>query len=243
MYQGKTFLAIIPARSGSKRLPNKNIKKLFGKPLIAWSIEAGLNCPYIDEVVVSTDSQEYAEIARQYGAKVPFLRPKELAQDTTTTFDSIKHTIDCYQSQLNKSFDYIILLQPTSPLRNFQHICEAINTLFVKRATSIISICPCEHSPLWSNTLPSDHSMDYFLNPTNKGVRSQELPAYYRLNGAIYIAETHSLLANQSFFTPNSYAFIMDTKISLDIDTEYEFHIAEMLIRQNYNLLGGGDIN
>ena len=117
MYQGKTFLTIIPARGGSKGLPGKNIKELCGKPLIAWSIEAGLGSQYIDEVMVTTDSQEIAGVARTFGASVPFLRPDELASDTATSFDVIKHAINFYENVLNKRFDYIVLLEPTSPLR------------------------------------------------------------------------------------------------------------------------------
>lgn len=145
MYQGKTFLAIIPARSGSKGLPNKNIKDLCGKPLIAWSIEAGLSSKYIDEVVVTTDSEEYARISRQYGAKTPFVRPRELSLDTSTTFESIKHTLDFYKDNLNEEFDYIVLLEPTSPLRETDDIDAAIEILLHdKEARSIVGVCKTE---------------------------------------------------------------------------------------------------
>ncbi|RDU72140.1 cytidylyltransferase domain-containing protein [Helicobacter brantae] len=231
MYQGKTFLAIIPARSGSKRLPNKNIKNLCGKPLIAWSIEAGLQSKYIDGIVVSTDSQEYAEIAEQYGAKVPCIRPLELSKDTSTTFDSIKHMIDFYKEKYKQVFDYIVLLQPTSPLRTPQHIDEAIELLIQKQANSVISVCKCEHSPLWCNTLPKDKNMDNFLSSEILNLRSQELPAYYRLNGAIYIAKTSSLLGYQSFFTDKGFAYEMSQKHSTDIDTQFDFDFCEFLLQ------------
>ena len=117
MINGKTVIAIIPARGGSKGLPGKNIKPLCGKPLIAWSIEAGLASQYIDEVMVSTDSEEIANIAREFGASVPFLRPVELASDTATTLDAVKHVIEYYENECNRYFDYIVLLEPTSPLR------------------------------------------------------------------------------------------------------------------------------
>lgn len=232
MYQGKTFLAIIPARSGSKRLPNKNIKELYGKPLIAWSIEVGLQSKYIDNVVVSTDSQEYANIAKKYGAEVPCIRPQNLSQDSSTTFDSIKHMIDFYTDELNKRFDYIVLLQPTSPLRTSQHIDEAIELLIKKQANSIVSVCQCDHSPLWSNTLPSDESMENFLNPQILNLRSQDLPTYYRLNGAIYIAKTPSLLECKSFFTDKCFAYRMLQDYSIDIDTQLDFDFCEFYLQK-----------
>ena len=125
MLNGKTFLAIIPARGESKRLPRKNIMELAGKPLIAWTIEAALNSQFIDEVVVTTDNQEIAIVAQQYGANIPFLRPNKLASDTATTFDVVRHAIGHYREN-GKIFDFIILLQPTSPLRTKDHIDEAI---------------------------------------------------------------------------------------------------------------------
>lgn len=232
MYQNKTFLAIIPARSGSKRLPNKNIKELCGKPLIAWSIEAGLQSKYIDNVVVSTDSQEYANIAQKYGAEVPCIRPQNLSQDSSTTFDSIKHMIDFYSDELKKRFDYIVLLQPTSPLRTSQHIDEAIEILIKKQANSIVSICQCDHSPLWSNTLPSDDNMENFLNLQILNLRSQDLPTYYRLNGAIYIAKTPSLLEYKSFFTDKCFAYKMSQDSSIDIDTQLNFDFCEFYLQK-----------
>lgn len=150
MYKNKTFLAIIPARGGSKRLPRKNVLDLCGKPLITWSIEAGLNSKYIDKVVVSSDDDEILEISRKFGAET-IKRPDELASDTATTFDAIKHTID----NLEK-YDYIVLLQPTSPLRDQKHIDEAIELLVEKNADAVVSVCEMDHSPLWSNTLPQD---------------------------------------------------------------------------------------
>lgn len=232
MHQDKTFLAIIPARSGSKRLPNKNIKELCGKPLIAYSINSGLQSQYIDEVVVSTDSQQYANIALEYGAKIPCIRPNNLSQDISTTFDSIEHMISFYKNNLHQEFDYIVLLQPTSPLRTSKHIDEAIEMLINCQANSIISVCECEHSPLWSNTLPPNKNMDNFLNSTILNLRSQDLPTYYRLNGAIYIAKTSSLLQYQSFFTDNSFAYEMPQTSSIDIDTQLDFDFCEFYLQK-----------
>ena len=223
----KTFLAIIPARGGSKRLPRKNILDLCGKPLISWSIEAALKSKYISKVVVSSDDEEILNISSNFGADI-IKRPYELANDTATTFDAIKHTIN----NLEK-YDYIVLLQPTSPLRNEKHIDEAIELLEEKQADAIVSVCEMDHSPLWSNTLPKDGNMRGFLREEILNKRSQDLEKYYRLNGAVYICKTDKLLENKSFFLKdNIFAYIMDRKSSIDIDEEIDFEIAKVLINK-----------
>lgn len=221
----KTFLAIIPARGGSKRLPRKNILDLCGKPLISWSIEAALKSKYISKVVVSSDDEEILNISSNFGADI-IKRPYELANDTATTFDTVKHTIDNFEN-----YDYIVLLQPTSPLRNEKHIDEAIELLEEKQADAIVSVCEMDHSPLWSNTLPKDGNMNNFLRDEVLNKRSQDLEKYYRVNGAIYICKTDKLLENKSFFLKdNIFAYIMDRKSSIDIDEEIDFLFAERVI-------------
>ena len=225
MYTNKTFLAIIPARGGSKRLPRKNILDLCGKPLIAYTIEAALKSKYIDKVIVSSDDDEILNISLNFGAET-IKRPVELASDTATTFDAIKHTIDNFEK-----YDYIVLLQPTSPLRNENHIDEAIELLEEKQADAIVSVCEMDHSPLWSNTLPEDGNMRGFLREEILNKRSQDLEKYYRLNGAIYICKTDKLLENKSFFLKdNIFAYIMDRKSSIDIDEEIDFLFAQRVI-------------
>ena len=226
----KTFLAIIPARGGSKRLPRKNLLDLCGKPLIAWSIEAALKSKYISKVIVSSDEEEILNIAKEY--KADFIkRPDELASDTATTFDALKHTLENVEK-----YDYVVLLQPTSPLRTEKHIDEAIELLKEKNADAIISVCEMEHSPLWSNTLDEDLNMSNFLRDEVLNTRSQDLPKYYRLNGAIYICKTDKLLQNESFFLKeNIYAYKMNKKDSVDIDEEIDFIIAEKLMQHNNN--------
>lgn len=224
MNKNKTFLAIIPARGGSKRLPRKNVLDLAGKPLIVWSIEAGLQSRYIGEVVVTSDDDEIMEIARQWGAKT-LKRPDELASDTATTYDAVVHAINNYPS-----YDYIVLLQPTSPLRDANQIDDAIGLLIEKDADAVISVCETEHSPLWSNTLPEDNSMAGFLPEKIKNKRGQDLEHYYRLNGAIYICQTDRLLKEKTFFIKdNIFAFKMDRKHSIDIDEEIDFKLAALL--------------
>ena len=144
MFQNKSFLAIIPARSGSKGVKDKNIKPLMHKPLMAYTIEACIHAHIFDEIVVSTDSIQYAKIAREYGASVPFLRPDKLAQDKTAASDVIIHVLN-EMSRLGKEFDYFMLLQPTSPLRNERHIIKSADILLKQGADSVVSICKAEH--------------------------------------------------------------------------------------------------
>ena len=228
--EDKTFLAIIPARGGSKRLANKNILDLGGKPLISWTIEASLKSRYINTTLVTSDSQEILSIAKQDKAHT-IKRPSELASDTSTSFEAIKHAIENTQKH-----DYVILLQPTSPLRSYKHIDEAIELLKAKNADAIISVCETEHSPLWSNTLPQDGSLKAFLNTELINKRSQDLEKYYRLNGAIYICKTDKLLQNSSFFIQDKiYSYLMPKTDSIDIDEELDFDIANFLITKKVN--------
>ncbi len=225
MYKNNTFLAIIPARGGSKRLPRKNILDLNGKPLIAWSIKAGLKSKYIDKVIVSSDDTEILDISQDYGADT-IKRPDNLANDTSTTFDAIKHAIE----NLEK-YDYVILLQATSPLRNENHIDEAIELLESKNASAVVSVCTMDHSPLWSNILDDSLSMKSFLREGVLNKRSQDLEKYYRLNGAIYICKTDKLLEKKSFFLKdNIYAYIMSQDSSIDIDSKFDFNLAKFYI-------------
>jgi len=228
MYKNKTFLAIIPARGGSKRLPRKNVLDLAGKPLIAWTIEAGLKSKYIDKLIVTSDDKEILNIAKKYGSDI-IKRPDELANDTATSFDAIKHALVNVDT-----YDYIVLLQPTSPLRNQKHIDEAIELLEEKQADATVSVCEMDHSPLWSNTLPEDGSMSNFLRAGIKDKRSQDLEKYYRLNGAIYICKTERLLKEKTFFINDKiFAYQMDRTSSIDIDEEADFLMAAVLMEMH----------
>ncbi len=226
MYKNKTFLAIIPARKGSKRLPGKNILDLHGKPLIAWSIEAGLKSRYIDEVVVTSDSDEILEISERFGAKT-LKRPYALAHDKATTLDALLHAVQ----YIKKHFDYIVLLQPTSPLRGDKHIDEAVELLMNKKADAVVSVTEMDHSPLWSNTLPENGNMENFLRRELLQKRSQDLQKYYRINGAIYIINTNILLQEKTLFPEkNIYSYIMDRSVSIDIDEKIDLEIASFFI-------------
>ena len=227
MINNKTFLAIIPARGGSKRLPKKNILDLAGKPLISWSISAAIKSKYIDKVMVTTDSDEIMEVARKYGAEVPFKRPDYLSNDTAIRPDVIKHTIDFYQNENQENFDYIIFLQPTSPLRNERHIDKAIEYMFKKNADAMVSVCEVEHPVQWSGLLPDNKDMSDFLNEIDIKSRSQDFPSYFRLNGAIFICDSYKFMESGCMFLKeNIFAYVMSQDISIDIDTKIDFMFA-----------------
>ncbi len=228
----KAFLGVITARGGSKRLPKKNVLDLAGKPLIGWTIEAALKSKYVDEVVVSTDNTEIAEISKNFGAEVPFMRPKELSTDSAPSTQVVIHAVNYYLDEQKKEFDYVMLLQPTSPLRDEHDIDKAIEFLYSKKADAVISVCEAEHPPLWSNTLPENLSMKNFLRDNLKGKMSQGLPTYYRLNGAIYLCKVKILQEENTFFLKNNiFAFLMDAEKSVDIDSLIDFKLAEALMQ------------
>ncbi|KLO21315.1 CMP-N-acetlyneuraminic acid synthetase [Marinitoga sp. 1197] len=233
MYRDKKFLAIIPARGGSKGIKDKNIINLKNKPLISYTIEAAKKSDVFDEIMVTTDSKKIAEVAKKYGASVPFLRPVELSTDTANSIDVIIHTLNYYINK-NINFDYFILLQPTSPLRKAEDILSAVKLLFEKNANSIVSICEVEHSPLFSNTLPEDLNLSKFIREEVKNKRRQDLPKYYRINGAIYISKVDYFLKVKDFYSEKSYAYIMPADRSIDIDNYLDLKLAELLLEEIY---------
>lgn len=219
------YLAIIPARGGSKRLPKKNIMQLLDKPLIAWSIEAALESKYINEVYVSSDSDEILDISREFGSNI-IKRPESLATDLSSTYEAVKHAIDNI-----KKYEYIVLLQATSPLRNFSHIDEAIELFEKKKADAVVSVCEMDHSPLWANTLDASLSMDDFISLDIQNKRSQDLESYYRINGAIYIIKTEKFLERKTFLlNHNIFAYKMKRENSIDIDESIDFIIAKTIL-------------
>jgi CMP-N,N'-diacetyllegionaminic acid synthase len=224
-------IAIIPARSGSKGLKDKNIKLLQGKPLIAYSIEAAIKANLFDEIIVSTDSEEYAEIARKWGAAVPFLRSEELSSDTASTWDVVKDVLNQY-AQRGNVFDTVALLQPTSPLRRAADIINGYSQLRDKNANAVIAVCEVDHSPLWCNTLPEDHSLQSFLNNQLINQPRQKLPTYYRINGALYLVRIEYLMSTENIYAEKCYATIMPKENSIDIDDAIDFKIAEALLNE-----------
>ena len=232
MINGKRVLAYIPARSGSKGIPHKNITKINGQPLIAYSIKAAQQSQYVDQVILSTDSEEYAMIGKEYGVKVPFIRPIELAQDNTPEIEVVLHLMNWLEEN-NSSFDIIIKLQPTSPLRTSKDIDQALTLLMDKRTNSIVSVCECSVSPLWTNTLPTDLSMKNFIREEIKTANRQKLPTYYQLNGAIFISDWAGVKNRRSWFGENSYAYLMPKERSLDVDDPFDLKMIDFLLQNN----------
>jgi len=214
----KEILAIIPARSGSKGVPRKNIKDLNGKPLIAYTIEAAKHSKYIDKVIVSTEDIEIKDVAIKFGGYVPFLRPNELATDSSPSIDAILYTINKLKQEYDYFPKYICLLQCTSPLRTAKHIDEAFLKLQQTNMDAVVSVCEAEVNPYWSNIFKGD-KLEYFLEKGKTITRRQELPDIYRMNGAIYIIKTDVLMETKTFEPENLTGYIMDDISSIDIDT------------------------
>lgn len=216
-------LALIPARGGSKGLPGKNVRNFSGKPLIAWTIETALACSSVDRVVLSSDDEEIMLIARQYGCEVPFRREDWLSGDTASAVDVVIDAIDkCPETKT------VILLQPTSPLRNFHDIEAALSAYYNSGAKSCVSVCEAEQSPYWMYSI-SDQQTLVSLTPGVKIQRRQDLEPAYVLNGAIYIVDAEWFKNSRTFIDSNTIAFKMPHSRSVDIDTLNDFEYAEFL--------------
>jgi CMP-N,N'-diacetyllegionaminic acid synthase len=224
-------IAIIPARSGSKGLKDKNIKLLNGRPLIAYTIEAALMSSMFDEIFVSTDSEKYAAIARKNGANVPFLRSEELSSDIASSWDVVREVLSRFQ-ELGKTFTTFALLQPTSPLRTGDDIMNAFKLMSTKQANAVVSVCEVDHSPLWCNTLPEDGSLCGFLDKELIKKSRQQLKTFYRINGAFYIVNTTYFNNISNIYEKDCYAYIMEKRKSIDIDDQMDFDIANMLLKE-----------
>ncbi|MCP3851068.1 MAG: acylneuraminate cytidylyltransferase family protein [Gammaproteobacteria bacterium] len=226
------ILAFIPARKGSKRVLNKNIKLCAGKPLIAWTIESALKAKQKMDIVVSTDSNKIAEISKKYGAEIPFLRPDELANDTSTTYDAMKYTLNTLAKQ-GRVYDFIMLLQPTSPVRQASHIDEAFRLLLESNGKAVVSVSNIDHPNEWTMTLPENNSLDAFIKDNSHYLkqRSQELPVRYRLNGAISCVKVEDFLNEGTFYLKKGvFAYPMENKYSVDIDELSDFEYAQYLL-------------
>lgn len=222
-------IALIPARGGSKRLANKNLLNLYGHPLIAWTINQAKQSAPISSTILSSDSAEIIDVAEHYGAEVPFKRPDKLASDTATTDAVILHAID--ELGLGDD-DVVILLQPTSPLRLTEDIEQAFTLFLEKKADGVVSVCRCEHSPVWTGILPSDLCLENFLAHESQKKRSQDLPTFFRLNGSIFIFRVGALKGeNGIHYSANVYGFEMPPERSIDIDTELDLIFCESLLQ------------
>lgn len=226
MIAGKSVLAIIPARGGSKGLPGKNTRQFAGKPLIGWTIEAALASQYIDRVIVTSDDEHIIAVAKDFGADVPFRRTPQLATDTATSADVI---IDALAHC--PGYDIMVLLQPTSPLRSVLDIDAALGLFVASQAPACVSVCEAQASPYWMFTL-KDQGTLVPLMAGGATARRQDLPVCYSLNGAIYVADAVWFVRERAILGPETIAYQMPVARSMDIDTLADFELAEFIFKQ-----------
>lgn len=228
MIDGHTVLALITARGGSKGLPRKNIRALGGKPLLAWTVEAAKCSRYIDRIILSSDDQEIIRIGLQYGCECPFIRPAELAADDASTMDTVHHAL----RNIENHYEYIVLLQPTSPFRSAEDIDNCLERCLSLNAPACVSVTECEKNPYWMYSVTEDGRMKPVIPMENRPQRRQELPKAFVLNGAIYVAQSKWLSEKESFVQDETVACVMPQERSLDIDTLQDFQRAQFLIEK-----------
>ncbi|MEW6693643.1 MAG: acylneuraminate cytidylyltransferase family protein [Pseudomonadota bacterium] len=234
MADGKgRVVALIPARGGSKGVPGKNLRDLGGKPLVAWTIEAARQAECIDEVVVSSDDDTILKVARQWGAAVPFVRPAALARDDTPGIDVVLHALEHLPHA-----HWVVLLQPTSPLRTAQDIEAALARCWEARAPACVSVSEVDTPPGWMFRLSDDGRLRAILPERERPLRRQDAPTLYALNGAVYVARADWLRHARTFLTDETVAYRMPPERSIDIDTPLDLMIAACLIRERQR--GGG---
>ena len=231
MIGNKKVIALIPARSGSKGVKNKNIKPFLDKPLIYWTIKAAKESKYIDDILVSTDSKKIANIAKKYGVKAPFLRPKELSTDEAKGIDVVLHALHFIENTENVNDFILVYLQPTSPLRTSKDIDNALKIFIKNKGDFLISVCEAEHNPLWSLTI-KENKVDTFFGENFINENRQMLPSFYRLNGAIYIGYSNKIKKEKSFINKKTLVYIMPQERSIDVDTEFDFKLAEFILKE-----------
>lgn len=221
MVNDKKVIAVIPARGGSKGVPRKNIRPLRGKPLLVWTIEAARGSRYIDRVILSSDDEEIIAVAEKANCEVPFVRPAELARDDTPGVEPVLHAL-----RMVPGYDYVVLLQPTSPLRRAEDIDRCIEACLREDAPCCVSVTAPEKSPFWMFSMDQGSRLTPLLSAEGY-TRRQDLPPVYALNGAVYVAKTEWLLATRSFITGDTIGCEMSREHSVDIDSEEDLAYCE----------------
>tara|TARA_B100000029_G_C17601926_1_gene966072 strand:+ start:1406 stop:2134 length:729 start_codon:yes stop_codon:yes gene_type:complete len=226
--KNKKVICIIPARKGSKGLKNKNIKRLMNIPLIAWSILVAKKCNLIDEIIVSTDSKKISKIAKKYGAKVPFLRPKNLATDKSSSFEVLKHAINFYKNK-KVFFDYVLLLEPTSPLRDYKDVNLCLKKVLKNKIDAMVSVTKViNQHPIFLYSLNKNNFLKpYLKNQKKLYIRRQDINSLYYLEGSIYISKISTLFKKKTFYHKKTQAFTVDRWKSLEIDDIDDFNLAQ----------------
>lgn len=225
---GPRFLAVVPARGNSKRLPGKNTKPLAGKPLIAWTIEGALASGTFVDVLVTTDSREIADVAVRHGGTVPGLRPPELATDAATSLDVLVHAVRTYLAGGGRPVDGVMLLQPTSPFRRPETIRRAVERFRTTGGQSVVGVSPAATHPYWCLVLDEKNGLQPFASESGLAMNSQSLPPVYAVNGVLYLVATAHLLTNNELYTRPFWPLVIDDPVEcLDIDTPFDWAIAE----------------
>lgn len=225
MFKGHSILAIIPARGGSKGIPFKNIREVGGKPLIAWTIEEAKKSKYIDRLILSSDDEKIIEVAKLFGCEVPFVRPPEFARDETPGIMPVLHAVGA----LAEKYEYVVLLQPTSPLRSIAVIDQCIETCINEKRNACVTVTEAEQSPYWMYSIADNGCISPVVR-TSEVQRRQDLPKAYILNGAVYVACVNWLIDTKRFVTDETIAIIMPAIQSIDIDTEQDLQQLSMLL-------------
>jgi CMP-N,N'-diacetyllegionaminic acid synthase len=228
MINGKKILAIIPARGGSKGIPKKNIKPLKGKPLIAWTIEEAKKSKLLDKIIVSTDDEEIMNVAKKWGAEVPFLRPSELAQDDTPGIAPVLHTLEYFSD-----YEYVVVLQPTSPLRLAEDIDEAIYLCEKNKSNFCVSVTESKVIPDWMFRINNRGMLEPLNGDREIPYQRQKAKKTYVLNGAVYVGRKEALITTRSFLTPETIPYIMPGNRSIDIDDINDFEYCEYMLERN----------
>jgi N-acylneuraminate cytidylyltransferase/CMP-N,N'-diacetyllegionaminic acid synthase len=234
------MLAIIPARGGSKGVPKKNIRLLGGKPLIQWTIEAAMHATNLDRVILSTDDEEIAEVCKPLGVEIPFMRPKELARDDSRGIDTYIYTIDRLNEKLDYGYKEFVVLQPTSPLRLPEDIDNSIDLYLRKKADSVISCVEMSHPPLWTLKMDNKGIISNYFDFDDSGLNRQDLNPAYFPNGAVHVLKYSLVKEKHTYYSNNTFAYVMPQERSVDIDCEIDFKFAEFLMMNNdiYSRMG-----
>ncbi len=227
MFKGKTVVGIITAKANSKRFPKKNTQLLGEKPLISWTFDNVKKSKYLDRIILTTDSKKIIDLAKKNSISAPFKRPPYLSTDTTSSEETVIHTLNWLMENENKIYDYVVLLQPTSPYRTSFHIDEAIKKIItIEEANALVSVYDFSKKNLWLKTI---NSKGYLTQITNREMELTYLP-----NGAIYIIKSSILIKLNTFYPPKTIPYIMDETSSLDIDTEVDLKRAILILDQQY---------
>ncbi|MCF7885652.1 MAG: acylneuraminate cytidylyltransferase family protein [Candidatus Marinimicrobia bacterium] len=233
MIKEKSVLAFIPARGGSKSIRDKNIRKIAGKEMLAYTIQAAQNSKICDRIIVSTDSKKIADVANKYGAEAPFMRPENLATDAAQMIEVIKHAMQ-WVEQNDKTYDIFLYLQPTNPLRKGIHIREAFDVFFKKDAYSVVSVNKTGYIPGRVNTLPEHGYMNQFVKQSTMHKNRQELSQYYELNGAIEMIQWEVMKSTWNWYGKRSYPYIIPEPYGIDIDSLMDLRFVQFLVEEGY---------